>query len=225
MSQWWKHPLKFLDSEDLYSDNPKDKAAAFFRDMIADRPTEFAVLMSMFLRAYYNMDDVRAKLTARQTVAVGYAVDAIEQGVNPATYVADNLEITFQAAYQLLNRADKKVKMLNFSQLVHYKNSNETLNWTPTRQQIKSKMATMERRCAAHGWKGCAGKTRGCNVLCFNCYSIFGIHGEWPEWLASEVKSLENEHRAAAIETLYREHGRGRAETHEMDYEQLAEAS
>lgn len=231
MNTWWKNPFRFLDVEDFHLGEEHAEVLArmaarvAFKDMIVNRSVEGRVLFDLFMRALGNLDTSQFDLTARQQAAVNHAISAVQMGVNPAKHVAQQLGITVRAAYYMLNRADVKLKMFNFGELVHDIDSVENdVMWQPTRNQVRSKMAHLPRRCAAHGSTDCKGTTGGTFALCYSCYQKYGIRGEWPEWLYTEANALETEHRELAINELYREHRRNRPETHEQDYSDYAEA-
>ena len=204
---WYKNQYAFIDPDDL-PDDAKRQGYQFFRDVLVNRPTEFKALFSLFLAARRGFDVIHKAFTSRQQQAVDYAIEALRRGTNAAKYVALKLGIALVSAYQLLQRADFRAKMHNFSQFVEYVSKDATQNtWTPTPEAIQRQMASMSRICAASGTEGCHGHTRGDYALCWSCLRKYGLRGEWEDngvsWLLPEARRIQTEHRKAAINALY----------------------
>jgi len=182
-----------------------------------NRPTEFRALFNLFLATQRSYADARRDFTSRQEQAVEYAIEALRRGVNAAKYVAKKLGIALVSAYQLLQRADFRAKMHNFSQFVEYVSKDATQNtWTPTPEAIQRQMASMSRECAASGTEGCHGHTRGDYALCWSCLRKYGLRGEWVDkphaWLIPEARRIQTQHRLDAINALYEDWRAGRVD-------------
>ena len=219
---WYRNQYAWLDADDLDAD-PMRQAHYFFRDLLVNRPTEFRALFNLFLAARRSFDGVHQAFTSRQEKAVAYAIEAIRRGKNAAKYVALKLGINLRNAYRLLERADFRAKIANFSQFVQLVSKDVAHNtWTPKPETIKRQMAAMPRICAGSGTEGCHGHTRGDYALCWSCLRKYGLRGEWADtrhaWLLPEARRIETEHRKAAINALYEDWRAGAV----MDVEDVA---
>jgi hypothetical protein len=145
-------------------------------------------------------------LTKRQQAAAEAYDEAIHLGITPSTHVAAKLGINRHSAYKLIQRANLET----FHEFVHYiyRSVYQMDDWSPTPQQVKAMMKARARICAY-----CGGNTRdGSLPLCFECHSKLGSLREeaWNyrtrSWLAPEIRRIENEHRAWAIDQCYKAH-------------------
>lgn len=220
--KWWLNPFRFVDTDDILK--YQRRAYVFFMDLLVNRPTEFKALLLMFVLACRNLDE--DALTERQAQAVALARQAVVAGQPPVMYVANSLDITKQAASQLLHRADTQIRMLTFEDLFHvYDSGEQQISWKPTEQQIKQQMAKMTRECAASGSPGCQGTTRGQFALCWPCSQVYGKTREsWMRrekpitWLLEEARRIDKQLRDEAVNELYRAHVG-------YEYEDIADAA
>ena len=211
---WYKNPYRWLDDEDLGPDE-KRRAYTFFRDMLVNRETEFQALFNLFLKARWYINTGMKALTTRQEQAVEYAIEAMRMGKNEARYVAMKLGVHLSNAYRLLERADYKAKIANFSRIVEsISRESATISWRPKPELIQRKMASMSRQCACSGTQGCKGKTRGDYALCWSCMQKHGLRGEWEDngvaWILPEAQRIQTQHRRDAINELYEDFHAGR---------------
>lgn len=143
-------------------------------------------------------------LTRRQQEALAAYDEALCKGIDaPVGYVASKLGIEPHSASELLKRA----KIRHSSEKSH--SINRGLLYEPTKKEIRHKMAQLPRPCAA-GYQGCRGNTQhGKVALCYPCHVKVKSNADdalMPEWLISEIKRIESEHRKAAIEACYHDH-------------------
>jgi ribosome-binding ATPase YchF (GTP1/OBG family) len=145
-------------------------------------------------------------LTKRQKQAMEAYDEAIHTDKPPVMYVAEKLGIDKSNASRLLKRA----KIATFSDFVHYVSSSEYQlgDWSPSPKQIKSMMKSKPRTCAY-----CGGETYDGSVpLCFVCHSkLKSLREEvWDKrtrsWLPDEIRRIENEHRAWAVDQCYKQY-------------------
>jgi len=214
--KWWLNPFKFVDVEDILTQ--QRRAKVFFYDLLVNRPTEFRMLIVLFMAAYNNLDEDLVELTQRQEQAVSLARQAMVIGQPPVKYVSQRLNIHKSNASRLLKRAGFKLEIATFDDLFHvYVDDDSVSTWSPSEQQIKAQMAKMTRECAASGTPSCKGTTRGRFALCLPCSQHYGgIREEWltskhkhepaPTWLLAEARRIDIQHRKDAINALYQSH-------------------
>lgn len=196
---WWLNVLAWIDFADLTSH--KRAGYVFFMDLLIHRPTEFAVMLALFVRAYERCIG-RLEMTASQVEAVTLAYEAAAVGMNAAKYVAAKKGTSLRAAYYLLKRADDNLgKIFNFPQKPYtlYREK----NFLPTELQIQQQMAKYKHECPCkHLHDDCEGMTRGDRTLCHTCAKRYGVEGERPAWLEKYVQSLRQEYRERALADL-----------------------
>lgn len=201
---WWLNPFRWLDEVDLLD---KGGNYSFFHDLLVERPTEFRAFLYLFVQSCNNLDAQRLVMTQRQGEAVRLAREAMQAGVHPTGYVAQMMRITPRSVQRLLKRGS-----VALGEFFHVVDDDCTrIRWKPSDGQIRAQMAATRKLCAGHGTPGCGGSTSGKFALCWNCHRTYGIRGEWGErhrkWLEPEIRRIENDHRQAAINALYEEHG------------------
>ena len=80
---------------------------------------------------------------------------------------------------------------------------------------IDAWMMAHPRECAGYGRpavnlhgariEACVGTTTRNRPLCYGCLKVYGIAGEWDNWLTFKVRDIAKEHRANAIADLFRQ--------------------
>ncbi len=198
-AEWWLNVLSWVDWTDITTH--KRNGYVFFMDMLINRPTEFAVMLALFVRAYERCVG-RLEMTAAQVEAVTLAYEAVAAGMNPARYVASKKGTSLRAAYYLLKRADTHIeKMFNFPQKTYTPYREK--NYLPSEAQIQRQMAKYRRPCPCKDLHDdCVGMTRGDRDLCHPCSKRYGLKGERPDWLEKYVQSVRSEYRERALADL-----------------------
>jgi nucleotide-binding universal stress UspA family protein len=198
---WWTSILRWIDVADLWDGA---EAKAWFYDLLVKRPTEFTVLVSLFMVAYKAYGRHGGELTARQQQAVDLADKARRLGVNEAQYVSDRLGIQIDPARRLINRAKERqaiAKMVVFAENPY--THDRAKYHGPTERDIQRKMSAHRHKCPGKGWNDdCEGHAYGDRGLCWPCYNRYGFEGERPAWLAYLVEDNRKRARQWAIDSL-----------------------
>lgn len=196
---WWLNVLAWIDWTDLTTH--KRAGYVFFMDLLISRPTEFAVMLALFVRAYERSGG-RLEMTASQVEAVTLAYEAVAVGLNPARYVAQRKGTSLRAAYYLLQRADTHIgKMFNIEQNFH--SVDRAKKYLPTEADIKRRMAGFRHECpCAPLHEDCKHTIRGDQDLCHPCSKRYGVEGERPIWLQALISDTRKTLREDALSEL-----------------------
>lgn len=197
----WSSVATYVDLADLAQGRG---AFVFFMDLLVQRPTEFTVLLGMFLDAYDGY--ARHGLTARQEQAVKLAAEARRLKVNESRYVSDRLAIKIQNARGLLRRAEKRFptsKIIPFAKKPYIESRHES-HIAPSEIDIQRKMAAYPSVCPGHEWNVDCDKKRPPKgkALCWSCNHLYAADGALPDWLAYLVADNRRLAREWAIEQL-----------------------
>lgn len=213
---------RILDLDDLIYDSTKTTwaiARRVFRSLASNPHTKIidiamgqqmdgmdvpkTAILNILETAMLSLDK---DLTRRQKEAMAAYDEAIHCDEPPVKYVAEKLGIDKSNASRLLKRA----KIATFADFVHYiyDSAYKMDDWSPDPKQVKVMMKSKPRICAY-----CGGQTYDGSVpLCFTCHSGLKTLREeaWDArtrgWLVPEIRRIENEHRAWAIDQLYKNH-------------------
>lgn len=196
---WWLNVLAWIDWTDLTTH--KRAGYVFFMDLLIHRPTEFAVMLALFVRAYERSVG-RLEMTASQVEATTLAYEAVAAGMNPARYVASKKGTSLRAAYYLLKRADTQIgKMFNLGQNFH--SIDRGKNILPSEAEIKRRMAGYRHTCpCAPLHDDCNQTIRGDQDLCYPCSKRYGVEGERPDWLQHMIADTRKTLREDALTDL-----------------------
>lgn len=218
----WHDVLKWVDPEDvdilqrLPADLRGDYLSVLFKDFIVNRDhTEVTVCRAGCLEALQRHQPA---LTERQHEALVLYLDASASGRRDRTaYVGQQMGISQRAASGLITRAgEKAAKMFYIAEFSPYKSSKRD-SFPITKRDVQSWMRSHPRECAGAGRpetyaprieqqvSACLGETRGDHALCWSCYQVYGVRGEWADWLIARAAAIAKSHRKDAIEALMRD--------------------
>jgi hypothetical protein len=162
-------------------------------------------------------------LTKRQQEAMTAYDEAIHNDIPvPTTYVAARLGIKRDSALKLIKRA--KMSCFSDFEAYIYDSVYKLDDWSPSPKQVTAMMKSKPRICAYCGEQTYDGSV----PLCFSCHSRLGSLREeaWDArtraWLTPEINRIRREHRAWAIDQLYKTHY---GTVSEDEYEALANAA
>ena len=80
-------------------------------------------------------------------------------------------------------------------------------NWYPSQKQIKKKMASIPRICAA-GYEGCKGTTNsGKLAICYPCHVKIIADGKgMPQWAIEEESRIRRDHYKVAVDACFEDY-------------------
>lgn len=182
------------------------------RDMVVKRPVEYKVFLRLIIKLHGGMaqlsNDIKQAqalmvpsnliyLTPRQKEAVFAYREAVGSGHPPVKYVSEELNVSKQRASHLI----KRVRVLTDVPIVS--------RWSPTREQINKKRASIPRQCAG-GFSGCMETTYNNRVpLCKSCHEhVAGKPSGIPMWILQEADRIERDHYRQAVDACYEEYYR-----------------
>lgn len=198
---------------------PKGKARSYADDMLG---SQWLVMRTVTRKEFYRTLQLWRDLLHQRNGDIDllhkvleYDLEAKRLNVrNVQAYIADRVDRSQPAIHKYLQMIDIAALESELSNNYLYNDGKSHIvydsavsTWKPSKAEIRLKMAHIPRDCAA-GYDGCKGNTQnGKFAICYPCHVKVSNDGKgFPEWLLSETRRIENDHRKYAVNACYEDH-------------------